>query len=517
MTAEATGKATARTIWRLDVASEKETTALAEDVATLLVTGDVVTLAGDLGAGKTTFARALIRAIARDPTLEAPSPTFTLMQIYEGAFGKITHADFYRIDTVSDVAELGWEEACEGAILLVEWAERARELFTGGRLDVRLSFAEPERRDARMITISGYGAFAARLASFKSLHEFLRKSEWADARRAFLQGDASSRAYETLTKPNGDKAILMISPPRPDGPPIRYGKSYSAIARLAENVRAFVAIAEGLSAQGFSAPKILARDLDAGLLIVEDFGREGVVDENGPIAARYLEATAALAELHARKLPDSIPVDGGVYRIPPYDLDALLIEVELLIDWYVSHITRTIVASGARAVFINLWRQALAEVAAAPPTWTLRDYHSPNLIWLPERDGVRRVGMIDFQDCVLGHPAYDVVSLTQDARVTVPDDLEMKLIAHYARSRRDSDPQFDMASFVKAYAVLGAQRATKIMGIFARLDLRDGKPHYLGHLPRVEHYLKKSLRHPALADLKAWYESNLPALFKPPA
>jgi aminoglycoside/choline kinase family phosphotransferase len=128
-----------------------------------------------------------------------------------------------------------------------------------------------------MIMISGYGAFASRLASFKSLHEFLRKANWWDARRDFLQGDASSRAYETLTKPTGEKAILMMSPQRPDGPPIRYGKSYSTIAHLAENVKAFVAIAEGLSAQGFSAPKVLARDLNAGLVIVEDLGREGVV------------------------------------------------------------------------------------------------------------------------------------------------------------------------------------------------------------------------------------------------
>ena len=157
MTVEASGKTATKTIWRLDVAKEEETTTLAADIAKLLVPGDIVTLAGDLGAGKTTFARALIRAVAHDPTLEAPSPTFTLMQVYEGDFGKIVHADFYRIETVADVAELGWEEACEGALLLVEWAERARELFSGDRLDIRLSFAEPERRDARMITISGYG------------------------------------------------------------------------------------------------------------------------------------------------------------------------------------------------------------------------------------------------------------------------------------------------------------------------------------------------------------------------
>lgn len=513
MNVEALGATTKRTIWRLDIANEEKLTSLATEISTLLTCGDIVTLTGDLGVGKTTFARALIQCISHNSMLEVSSPTFTLMQVYEGEYGKIVHGDFYRVETVTDIAELGWQDACEDAILLIEWAEKAPELFNVDRLDVRLSFAEPERREARMVTISGYGAFASRLAAFKSLNEFLRRALWSDARRSFLQGDASARAYETLEKPNGEKAILMISPPRPDGPPIRFGKSYSSIAHLAENVRAFVAIAEGLSREGFSTPRVLARDIDAGLLIVEDLGREGIVDDSGPIQDRYLEAIATLAEIHSRKLPDAVNIEEGVFRIPPYDIDALLIEVELLIDWYVSHIARSIVASGARAVFVNLWRQALIETSMAEPTWTLRDYHSPNLLWLPERAGLARVGIIDFQDCVLGHPAYDVVSLTQDARVTVPDELEMKLIAHYARLRREKDASFDMAGFVKAYALLGAQRATKILGIFARLNVRDGKPNYLVHLPRVEHYLKKSLRHAALAELKAWYESNLPALF----
>jgi N-acetylmuramate 1-kinase len=510
-----TGAGEAKTIVRLEVASEEETALLAREIATLLKSGDVVTLAGDLGAGKTTFARAVMRALTGDPALEAPSPTFTLMQIYEGAFGRIVHADFYRIGSAADVAELGWEEACEDAIVLVEWAEHALGLFGRDRLDVRLSFAEPERPNARLLKVSGYGAFADRLTSFKATRDFLRAAGWSDARRAFLLGDASTRAYETLEKPSGERAILMISPQRPDGPPIRFGRSYSAIARLAENVTAFVAIAEGLSTQGFSAPRILARDLDAGLVIIEDLGRERVVDERGPIGERYIAAVEALAHLHARKLPDAIALEGGgVYRIPPYDLDALLVEVELLLDWYVGPIAKAMIASGARATFLNLWRQALAEIAAAAPTWTLRDYHSPNLIWLPEREGLRRVGMIDFQDCVLGHPAYDVVSLAQDARVDVPAELEMKLIAHYALARRQLDAHFDMQAFAKAYAVLGAQRATKILGIFARLDQRDGKPQYLQHLPRVEAYLKKSLRHPALQEIKAWYEANLPGLFR---
>jgi hypothetical protein len=509
MTEEAAGKS----VWRVEAKDEAATIALANDLASMLQPGDTVTLAGDLGAGKTTFARALIRKLLKDPQVEAPSPTFTLMQIYESDALRIVHADFYRLDSSSELSGLGWEEVAEDAIVLVEWAERAPEALPRDRLDVRLSFADADNRDARRVTISGHGAFAPRLTSFKALRELLRREGWGDAKRSFLLGDASTRAYETLEKPNGQRAILMISPPRSDGPPIRYGKSYSAIARLAENVKPFVAVANGLRAHGLSAPEIYGKDLETGLLIVEDLGREGIVDENGPIAERYLEAAGALAHLHSQRLPDTLPIDGaGNYHIPPYDMDALLVEADLLLEWYVPH-KKASVASGARAIFTNLWRQALLDVASAPPTWTLRDFHSPNLIWLEGREGIKRVGIIDFQDCVLGHPAYDMASLGQDARVAVPDQLEVRLLAHYAKLRRDADENFDMAAFAKAYMTLAAQRATKVLGIFARLDQRDGKPQYLAHMPRVEGYLTKSLRHPALAEIKAWYEANLPGLF----
>ncbi len=504
---------TVKSVWRVDVTDEASTLALAREIAQSLKSGDTVTLAGDLGAGKTTFARAMIRALMNNPDVEAPSPSFTLMQIYETESVRIVHADFYRIESGAELTGLGWEEEVDDAIVLIEWAERAPEALPADRLDIRLSFTDSENSEARRLTISGHGAFSPRLDAFKALRELLRKTGWGEATRGFLMGDASTRAYETLEKPDGERAILMISPPRPDGPPVRYGKSYSSIARLAENVKPFVAIANGLRAEGLSAPEIYGADLDAGFLIVEDLGREGVVDENGPIAERYMEAAAVLANLHSRKLPDSLPVgDAGPYQIPPYDMDALLIETDLLLDWYVGHIKAS-VASGPRAIFANLWRAALVDVVSAPPTWTLRDYHSPNLIWLPEREGVRRIGLIDFQDCVLGNPAYDMASLGQDARVTVPDDLELKLLAYYTRLRREGDESFDMAGFAKAYMILAAQRATKVLGIFARLNQRDGKPQYLAHLPRIESYLRKSLRHPALAEVKSWYEANLPGLF----
>ncbi len=501
---------TEATRWRLEIANEEELAQLALDVCALVKTGDFIALTGDLGVGKTTFARALIRYLINDLSLEVPSPTFTLMQAYESSERLVVHADFYRIASAKDLSGLGWDEIIDGAIALVEWAERAPEVLPKDRLEIHLNFGDQENPQARHVEFVGYGDYAQRLAPFKAVRDLLRQSGWGAAHRSFLQGDASTRAYEKLENTDGAQAIMMISPPRPDGPSIRYGKSYSDIARLAENVRPFVAVAAALRKQGVSAPEILASDLDAGVLLVEYLGSDGVVDADGPMSERYLAAAEVLARLHTQKLPDVIPVeDDGVYHIPPYDIDALLIEVELLLDWYIDHL-KTSVSSGARAVFINIWRKALLDIAMAPTTWTLRDYHSPNLLWLKDRVGSARVGVIDFQDCVLGHPAYDLASLGQDARVSVPDALELKLLAHYSTLRRAADPDFNIGDFAKAYSILAAQRATKILGIFARLNQRDGKPQYLKHLPRIEAYLIKSLKHPALDEIKNWYKTNLP-------
>jgi tRNA threonylcarbamoyl adenosine modification protein YjeE len=503
-------------VWHRELPDEAATAALALEVAGFLDAGDLLTLSGDLGAGKTAFARALIRVLTGEPDLEVPSPTFTLMQIYDGPNYPIVHADLYRIKDPSELAGLGWDEAADSALVLVEWPERAGTYLGADRIDVAFSLDPARGETFRAATLTGFGRFAGRLAQSKAVQTVLAEAGFLDAERRFMLGDASTRAYERLTAPDGRRAILMISPPRPDGPPVRFGKPYSAIARLAEDITPFLAVDAGLRDLGLSAPEIYASDRRRGLAVLEDLGAEGIVTMGGIIPDRYAEAAAVLAALHGSDLVDTLAVgEGSAYRIPPYDAEALGIEVELLLEWYAPHVAGVTLASGTKVNFGRLWQDALAEVIAAPQTWTLRDYHSPNLIWLGDRAGIARVGLIDFQDCVLGHPAYDVVSLFQDARIDVPDDAELKLLGHYARLRREQDESFDMPAFVRAYAILGAQRATKILGIFARLDKRDRKPQYLSHLPRVEAYLRKNLAHPSMATLKAWYAANLPSLFPP--
>ena len=408
MGAEALLEPRSRSVWYLDVADEAATASLAADIASLVRPGDLVTLSGELGTGKTTFARALIRNLVGDPELEVPSPTFTLIQVYESAAKDaaqfpIVHADLFRIKEPSELAELGWEEASEGALVIVEWPELAGDGLAADRLDVAFFLPSEGAPEARTVAVTGLGSFGARLTLSRAIREILTRSGFADATRTFMMGDASSRAYERLRKPDGGQAILMISPPRPDGPPIRFGKPYSAIARLAEDMRPYVAIDDGLRALGFSAPEIYAHDSRIGLAVIEDLGTDRLFDANGVIVERYTEAVAALAHLHASRPPSSLPDgDGGSYEIPPYDLEALTIEVELLPEWYAPHIAKVMPSSGAKAGFLNLWREVFADVLATPPTWTLRDYHSPNMLWLGDREGLARVGMYDFQDCSRG-------------------------------------------------------------------------------------------------------------------
>ena len=494
---------------------ETATELLGNRIGQELEPGDLVALHGPVGAGKTALARAILRARLGDPDLEAPSPTFTLLQSYDGPRGRVVHADLYRVAGEGELAELGLDDLEQDSAILVEWPERAPILLDRPRLDVFLSL--DTATGDRAASLSGTGALRARIERARALEAMIGAAGWDDARRLPMSGDASTRLYQRLHRDGGESAVLMISPPRPDGPAVRRGKPYSAIARLAESVHAFVAIDRGLLDQGFSAPRILAEDIEAGLLLIEDLGPGVVVDDNGPIPDRYAEATRCLAALHAKALPTTLPIaPGRDYAIPPYDLDAMLIEIDLLLDWYLPHIGGREASGSVRAEFGHAWREALEAPLAGPKTWTLRDYHSPNLIWLPEREGIDRVGIIDFQDAVLGPPAYDVASLLQDARVTVPPELELRLLGTYGAARRASDPAFDMATFAAHYAIMAAQRATKILGIFARLDRRDGKPAYLRHIPRVAAYLLRNLDHPSLTRLRAWYVAALPDLFPAP-
>lgn len=480
------------------------------DVATILAPGDVLTLSGDLGTGKTTCARALIRYLAGNDTLDVPSPTFTLVQPYDLPSGPLLHADLYRIQDASEIEEL---DLFDGArtIRLIEWPERAGHLLPADRLDIALSMRAGQPQ-ARSVRISGFGETGgARAERLAALISFLASNGHGAAARTRVAGDASTRSYMRLGTPSG-AVLLMNAPRRPDGPAIYDGKSYSAAVHLAEDIVPFVAMAHGLRERGYSAPAIHHADTEHGFVILEDLGSALFVagDPPAPIVERYETAIDMLAALHAETLPDRIVAPDDIdYTLADYDTDAFLIEASLLLDWYLPDRGRQ-PDEFTRVAFDSLWRKALQPAREAARTWVLRDFHSPNLIWLESRPDTARVGLIDFQDAVMGPAAYDVASLLQDARVDVAEQTEIALLTRYAAARRAANPDFDAKGFVALYALMAAQRATKILGIFARLNHRDGKSVYLRHQPRVYGYLSRALAHPDLATLKGWYDANVP-------
>ena len=313
--------------------------------------------------------------------------------------------------------------------------------------------------------------------------DFLSRCGWAGARIEPLAGDASFRRYFRVFLDDGRQAVLMDAPPPHEDP------------------RPFVAIAEWLASIGLSAPEILARDLDRGLLLLGDFGndrmRERLDDAPGRERELYEVATDLLVHLHAHPPMRGLPVHG---------LAQWLDEVALFTDWYAPALELDIDAESYRAA----WTEVLGAVAAdgLGQVTVLRDYHAENVMLVEGREGVEHFGLLDFQDALVGHPAYDLASVLEDARRDVPPDIERSMIDRYRAAAGQGD------TFERAYWALAAQRNTRILGVFVRLWKRDGKPGYKKFQPRMWGLLERDLCHPSLAPVRAWFDTNVPAAMR---
>ncbi|MCA8890069.1 MAG: phosphotransferase, partial [Parvularculaceae bacterium] len=287
---------------------------------------------------------------------------------------------------------------------------------------------------------------------------------------------------------------------------IRLG--YNAMARLAgPNIEKFIAISEILLKAGLSAPRVFYADRSLGFAIIEDLGDSlyskaitSSIDER----LAYQSAIDCLIHLDAAKA-DLIEYDA--HLLLTYDRLALESETLLVIDWYWPRANAEVPSEEARRDYMAAWSSALDRLSP-PSTLTLRDYHAENLLWLNNRQGIQRTGIIDFQDALIGYPAYDLVSLLEDARRDVAPELAAEMIDHYITSAERKHSDFDRDIFTTEYAILGAQRNAKILGIFSRLVQRDGKKRYAELLPRVEAHLKNNLRHPTLHAVQTFFQKN---------
>jgi N-acetylmuramate 1-kinase len=319
---------------------------------------------------------------------------------------------------------------------------------------------------------------------------FLSRSGWADADVRPLAGDASFRAYFRAHK--GDEtAVVMVAPPDK------------------ESVEPFVAIGRHLESLGLSVPHVMAADPDAGLALLEDLG-----DDLFPVAISngasehdlYLHATDVLIHVHNQACPTTLAGVKDAHDLPVFTATRLQDEVDRVLEWHWQAIHGAPAPQTVRHEYHAAWAPLWQRLERDRLVLTQFDYHSPNLMWLPHRAGLRKIGVLDFQDSLQGPAAYDVVSLLQDPRRDLAPGLEEAMILHYIAGRKN----IDLGQFETAYAILGAQRAARILGTFVRLWKRDGKSGYLQHQPRVWRYLDRNFAHPDMAAVKAWFDTHVP-------
>ena len=323
-------------------------------------------------------------------------------------------------------------------------------------------------------------------ARTQQIDSFLADAGWAGARRSLLAGDASFRRYERIAK-DDEKAVLMDAPPPQ------------------EDVRPFINMTEHLLELGYSAPRIFAEDTEVGFLLLEDLGDSTFTNALAAGADEeqlYQSAVDVLVDLHGRHLAVSVPSG-----IEFYEDEKLLGEVSLLTDWYMAGILGNEISDYTKNDFLGVWRKLIPEVSAGGETLVLRDFHADNLMWLADRDGIQKCGLLDYQDAVVGSPAYDLMSLLEDARRDLQPGLAARMLDHYYAAF----PEFDLEAFKTAYVILAAQRHCKVIGIFSRLAMRDGKYDYLAHIPRCWKMLERACLAPELEALKDWLNEHIPA------
>ncbi|MEM1265353.1 MAG: tRNA (adenosine(37)-N6)-threonylcarbamoyltransferase complex ATPase subunit type 1 TsaE [Pseudomonadota bacterium] len=464
----------------IHLANPEATEALGRRLAPHLTPGDTILLSGPVGAGKSTLARAIIAArLAAFGTVDdIPSPSFTLVQTYSAGDTTLWHADLYRLSGPDEVTELGLVEAFDDAVTLVEWPDRLGPLRPKRALAISLS-ATPHGRLAEISAQGGrWEAIRSAIASPPREEEraaFLSQSYIAEAPVPFA-GDASTRRYFRA----GGRVLMDW----PDAGP---------------GIDAFTRITDRLRRIGLSAPTIYNADPDRGFLLLEDLGdalfARWLEAEPGDEGALYAAAVDVLARIQKS------PAEG----LPAYDDAILSEEVRRFALWYVPVARGHALPPPEARALEGLTLEAVAALPTAPTVPVLVDFHAENLIWLPARTGAARVGLLDYQDARAGHPAYDLVSLLEDARRDVSDATRSAALNQMSDASGTT-----IEDLGASMAVFGAQRNLKILGLFARLARRDGRPDYLRHMPRVWGHLMRDLAHPRLTALRDWVDRTAP-------
>ena len=460
--------------------------------------GDLLALNGEIGSGKTTLTKHLINYLTATRIDEINSPTFNLCQTYSNEDLIISHYDFYRLDYLQEIEELDINDSIKNNFTIIEWANKFSSILPKDHIEIQID----NKSDKREYKILFHGEYAKKIAGHKNRLSFLSNSNLNIKKITNMRGDASKRKYYRVN--DGTETFVLM-----DALEDSINKTATS-----KTITDFIIFRQYLEDIGLRVPKIYEFDIQKQLILEEDLGLTTYDELYSKLSFQDLinpaiESLLILVHSNYKNIND---LDGKAFKPQNFDEKVFINESKIFIDYYWPYVKNSICPEEEKYEFLSIIEKIYSDLST-DKTLVLRDYHSPNLHYLQNEKGHKKCALIDFQDALLGHPLYDLVSLAQDARFTISEDQERYIIDTFKDKFLFNDFQLSKSSFNEQYKILAIQRSLKILGIFARLSLLEGKNNYIIHMPRVLNYIRRSMDCSLLNNLTHWLKINFKDIF----
>ncbi|MEK9794560.1 MAG: tRNA (adenosine(37)-N6)-threonylcarbamoyltransferase complex ATPase subunit type 1 TsaE [Hyphomicrobiales bacterium] len=475
-----------------------ELDAFVKYIAPIFEKGDLLALNGEIGSGKTTLTKHLINYLTATRIDEINSPTFNLCQTYSKEDLIISHYDFYRLDYLQEIEELDINDSIKNNFTIIEWANKFSSILPKDHIEIQIS----NKSHQREYKILFHGEYAKKIAAHKNRLSFLSNSNFNIKKITNMKGDASKRKYYRVN--DGKENFVLMD------------ASEDSIKETttSKTITDFIVFGQYLENIGLRVPKIYEFDIQKHLILEEDLGLTTYDELYSKLSFQDLinpaiESLLILVHSNYKNIND---LDGRAFEPQNFDEKVFINESKIFIDYYWPYVKNSICPEEEKYEFLSIIEKIYSDLST-DKTLVLRDYHSPNLHYLQNEKGHRKCALIDFQDALLGHPLYDLVSLAQDARFTISEDQERYIVDTFEDKFLFNDFQLSKSSFNEQYKILAIQRSLKILGIFARLYLLEGKNNYIIHMPRVVDYIRRSMDCSLLHNLTHWLKINFKDIF----
>ena len=475
-----------------------ELDAFVKYIAPIFEKGDLLALNGEIGSGKTTLTKHLINYLTATRIDEINSPTFNLCQTYSNEDLIISHYDFYRLDYLQEIEELDINDSIKNNFTIIEWANKFSSILPKDHIEIQID----NKSDKREYKILFHGEYAKKIAAHKNRLSFLSNSNLNIKKITNMRGDASKRKYYRVN--DGTENFVLM-----DALEDSINKTTTS-----KTITDFIIFRQYLEDIGLRVPKIYEFDIQKQLILEEDLGLTTYDELYSKLSFQDLinpaiESLLILVHSDYKNIND---LDGKAFEPQNFDEKVFINESKIFIDYYWPYVKNSICPEEEKYEFLSIIEKIYSDLST-DKTLVLRDYHSPNLHYLQNEKGHKKCALIDFQDALLGHPLYDLVSLAQDARFTISEDQERYIVDTFEDKFLFNDFQLSKSSFNEQYKILAIQRSLKILGIFARLSLLEGKNNYIIHMPRVLDYIRRSMDCSLLNNLTHWLKINFKDTF----